>query len=303
MRTAEGKEYGYVILPIGIPADVTPEDALKRQPEIQGRLAGPPSAPRPRRPLQRDDQQDRAQPQPPTTQHPGHRRRRRRRVTTARAGEAKPSEVQGMFAFPISRSGRTPSSPRSCQNVGDRRYWEDWARDVAVIAERHITRIKALLDDREADVTEALRRLPGRVCGRTSTTPSPRTTPSRCSPSTSSHARCSTPCSPTTPSPHAQPGVDRHAEDARRPRRAEPLDKEAETLEKFYASVRLPRARHRQRRGQAAHHHRSCTRSSSRSPSRSTAERLGIVYTPVEIVDFILHSVQDVLDERVRRAR
>ena len=29
MRRAEGKKYGYIILPIGIPADMTPEDALK----------------------------------------------------------------------------------------------------------------------------------------------------------------------------------------------------------------------------------------------------------------------------------
>ena len=29
MRRAEGKRYGYIILPIGIPADMKPEDALK----------------------------------------------------------------------------------------------------------------------------------------------------------------------------------------------------------------------------------------------------------------------------------
>ena len=29
MRRAEGKNYGYIILPIGIPADKTPEEALK----------------------------------------------------------------------------------------------------------------------------------------------------------------------------------------------------------------------------------------------------------------------------------
>jgi predicted helicase len=29
MRSAEGKKYGYIILPIGIPADVPPEEALK----------------------------------------------------------------------------------------------------------------------------------------------------------------------------------------------------------------------------------------------------------------------------------
>src|SRR5205085_1692480 len=33
------------------------------------------------------------------------------------------------------------------QRCGDRRYWESWAKDVAQIADRHVTRIKALLED------------------------------------------------------------------------------------------------------------------------------------------------------------
>jgi predicted helicase len=32
------------------------------------------------------------------------------------------------------------------KRCGDRRYWETWASDVAQIAERHVTRIKALLE-------------------------------------------------------------------------------------------------------------------------------------------------------------
>ena len=32
------------------------------------------------------------------------------------------------------------------KKVGDRRYWEQWAGDVALIAERHTTRIKSLLE-------------------------------------------------------------------------------------------------------------------------------------------------------------
>ncbi|NIH80763.1 hypothetical protein [Amycolatopsis viridis] len=31
--------------------------------------------------------------------------------------------------------------------VGERAYWENWAKDVAVIAERHVARITALVDD------------------------------------------------------------------------------------------------------------------------------------------------------------
>ncbi len=38
---------------------------------------------------------------------------------------------------------------------GDREYWAKWARDVAAIAKRHVTRIKALLDDKNAKHAKA----------------------------------------------------------------------------------------------------------------------------------------------------
>ena len=36
------------------------------------------------------------------------------------------------------------------QKCGNRYYWEDWAEDVAKIAQNHITRIKGVLDDKES---------------------------------------------------------------------------------------------------------------------------------------------------------
>ena len=38
--------------------------------------------------------------------------------------------------------------------VGTRRYWEDWAKDIADIADRHTTRIRALLSDPSLGVSE-----------------------------------------------------------------------------------------------------------------------------------------------------
>ncbi len=40
---------------------------------------------------------------------------------------------------------------RIVQKVGERRYWETWAKDVADIAQAHITRIKGLLADPESN--------------------------------------------------------------------------------------------------------------------------------------------------------
>ena len=47
MRKAKDKEFGYVILPVAIPAGMAPEEALKRQQAVQGRVG---RAQRPARP-------------------------------------------------------------------------------------------------------------------------------------------------------------------------------------------------------------------------------------------------------------
>jgi len=74
------------------------------------------------------------------------------------------------------------------------------------------------------------------------------------------------------------------------------LEKEAETLEKFYASVRM-----------RAEGIADLTAKQKiivdlydkffRNAFPKMTERLGIVYTPVEVVDFIIHSVNDVLKQ------
>ena len=48
MRRAEGKKMGYVILPVGVPPGVTPEEALDDNETIPRRLADPQRAARPR---------------------------------------------------------------------------------------------------------------------------------------------------------------------------------------------------------------------------------------------------------------
>lgn len=74
------------------------------------------------------------------------------------------------------------------------------------------------------------------------------------------------------------------------------LEKETATLEKFYASVRdrakgLDNAEARQKVVIELYDE------FFRTAFPRMAERLGIVYTPVEVVDFIIHSVQDVLGD------
>ena len=60
MRKSPGKQFGYIILPVGIPAGMTPEQALADNKRYAAVWAGPPGAARPRRALRRHGQPDRA---------------------------------------------------------------------------------------------------------------------------------------------------------------------------------------------------------------------------------------------------
>jgi predicted helicase len=71
------------------------------------------------------------------------------------------------------------------------------------------------------------------------------------------------------------------------------LESETERLEGFYESVQM-RGRYRQRRRQTAHRRRALREV---LPCRfpRTAKALGIVYTPTQIVDFVLRAANDAL--------
>ena len=66
-------------------------------------------------------------------------------------GDSQPTvrKIQSNFAFPNLKEWKDAIFARIVLKCGDRRYWESWAKDVAVIAERHVTRIKALLESGE----------------------------------------------------------------------------------------------------------------------------------------------------------
>ncbi|HVT64259.1 MAG TPA: type ISP restriction/modification enzyme [Mycobacteriales bacterium] len=142
MRKAPGKQYGYIILPIGIPENLTPEEALrdnKRYAAVWEILQA----------LRAHDERFDAM-------------INRIDLTSSRdekinvigvGGPDGPGEagaaVQTALAlsFASLEEWRDAIYAKIVAKVGSRRYWEDWAKDVADIAQRHITRIAALLDD------------------------------------------------------------------------------------------------------------------------------------------------------------
>ena len=151
MRKAPGKNYGYIILPIGIPAGMTPEQALKDNKRyaavwevLQALRAHDERSNAMVNRIELVSQRD-AKINVIGVPGPGDR--------GDGAGDGPDrSGTQGTLglAFGTLDEWRTAIYAQLVKKVGSRTYWEDWAKDVADIAQRHITRITALLDSEGA---------------------------------------------------------------------------------------------------------------------------------------------------------
>jgi len=290
MRKAPGKQYGYIILPVGIPAGMTPEQALRDNKryaavwEVLQALRAHDErfnamVNRIELVKQRDDKIN-------VIGVPGPDGR----------GESDGDSTgsQGTLALTFLDEWREAIYAKVVAKVGSRRYWEDWAKDIADIAQRHITRITALLDGGNSTVTAEFDRFLTGLRGNLN--------------DGITHADAVDMLAQhliTRPvfealfggydfaahNPVAQTmermliALDEHN-----------LDDENHSLEKFYDSVRMrvqgvDTAEGRQKLIVQLYDTFFAT------AFKKTVDKLGIVYTPVEIVDFILRSADDVLRE------
>lgn len=282
MRKAPGKKYGYIILPIGLPTGMTPEQALadnSRYAVVWEVLQA----------LRAHDERfdamvnkiDLNSTRDPKVNIIG--------VSDRNGGDGDGQGTQGTLslAFPALEDWRNAIYARIVKKVGNRRYWETWAKDIAAIAERHITRINALLDSPTAGVADRfdafLAGLRGNLNEGITRTDAIEMLAQHLITRPVFDALFED-YNFTDHNPVAQTmqtmldALDEHA-----------LDHEQASLEKFYDSVRLrakgiDNAEARQRILVELYD----TFFSTAFPR--TVDRLGIVYTPVEIVDFILHS-------------
>ncbi|MFM7905436.1 MAG: DEAD/DEAH box helicase family protein, partial [Microcystis sp.] len=154
MRKSEGKKYGYIILPIGIPADMTPEEALKDNDKykvvwqvLQALRA-------------HDDrfnaivnQIELNKARPPEINVIGVGGRSHE--DDSGSGKTSPKVTQLNINFPNLEEWKDAIFAKIVLKCGDRRYWEEWAKDVATIAEGHVSRIKALLESAETQHKKA----------------------------------------------------------------------------------------------------------------------------------------------------
>ena len=305
MRNAPGKQRGYVILPVVIPSGVEPHvalndnatyrvvwqvlqalrshddhfDAFVNKIDLQGgdnrkmeiiaitdRLAGP----------KRDTGRSGdliGKPQP-------------------KVSGADPEPVQIPFHFEPGEIERAIYA-KVVQKCGRRLYWEDWATDIAKIAQTHIARITAIVsnpnnakesqtfrafteelrDDLNDSITddEVIEMLAQHLITR---------------PVFDALFEGAAFADRNPVSVSMQNVLDvleRHR-----------LDKEAETLNQFYESVAMRAAGIDAIEGKQRIVVELYDKFFRKAFPRLT-ERLGIVYTPVEVVDFIIHSVNDLL--------
>ena len=289
MRKAEGKQYGYIILPIAVPAGVDPAKALNDN----VRFAVVWSVLRALR--SHDDRLDAEINKidlnnTPTT-----------RIIFGGDGTSDSEDEPGPFDLPFPPLDLPPGAifAKIVDKCGDRKYWETWAKDVANIFQRLVYRIEGLLDIPENDL---LRDWFEAFHGELKVSINESVTRANAVEMMAQHVL-------TQPvfealfehydfaasNPVAQ------ALDALREDFGDfGLENETRDLEPFYESVRLraqglDNSKARQRVLMELYEKFFAT------ALKKEAARLGIVYTPVEVVDFILNSADHVLREEFGR--
>lgn len=288
MRKAPGKEYGYIILPVAVPAGTPPEQALndnKKYATVWQVL----------RALRAHDD------------------RFTSTVNQIELNKKKPTKKIGIAGIDRDGNVHTPDEETTqgeldliwgewsdaiyakiVQKVGERRYWESWATDVAKIAEQHITRINGILTDSSSPATIEFDRFLEGLRGNLNEG----ITRDDAVEMLAQHLI-------TRPVFEALFGGYDFAEHNPVAQAMEKmlelldehsLDTENSGLEGFYTSVRsrvegIDNAQGRQRIIVELYDRFFAT------AFKRTVDKLGIVYTPVEIVDFILRSADAVLRE------
>lgn len=148
MRRAEGKKYGYVILPIGIPAGVPPEEALKdnKKYEIVWQVLQALRA--------HDDRFD------AEINKMELNKKKAGKIRVIGVGGATGEDVPNtdnpvQLSFSEIEDWKDAIYAKIVLKCGSRPYWENWAADVAKIAEKHTDHIKKLLNSKEPKSTKA----------------------------------------------------------------------------------------------------------------------------------------------------
>jgi predicted helicase len=187
---------------------------------------------------------------------------------------------------------------RMVQKVGDRRYWEQWAKNVAEIADRQVERISRLIQQ-DGDHRKAFEDF---LCGLQKNI-NPSITQQEAVEMLSQHI---------ITKPVFESLFDGYSFVKNNPisasmqtmlelLEAQSIEKDTETLQKFYESVKMRASGIDNAEGKQRIIIELYDKF-FKTAFPKMVERLGIVYTPVEIVDFIIYSVNDVLIKEFERS-
>lgn len=211
-------------------------------------------------------------------------------------GKTGPSqgELQGELQFEVGEVEKAIYA-KLVQKVGNRHHWEDWANDIAKIARTHIDRIQGILENpdnsKEKQAFDAFAaELRDDLNGSISDGEIVEMLAQHLITKPVFDALFSDySFAEHNPMSKAMQAVLEALHEHR-------LDKESDTLQKFYESVKM-RA---EDIDSAAGKQKIVVELYDkffRNAFPKMTERLGIVYTPVEVVDFILHSVNHILKQ------
>ena len=186
------------------------------------------------------------------------------------------------------------------ERCGDRKYWESWAKDVADIFQRVVVRIENLLDNPDND---ALQEWFGSFHAELQGSINPSVTRNDAIDMMAQHLLTRPVFNALFENYNFASGnpVSKALDNLRNDFEEFGLENETRDLEGFYESVRM-RARgidnsEGRQRVLLELYEKFFT-----TATKKEADRLGIVYTPVEVVDFILHSADDVLRKEFSRS-
>lgn len=302
MRKSPGKNYGYIIIPVVIPADIEADKALddnKRYAVVWSVLNA----------LRAHDDRFNA-----TINKIYLNKKKPKNILVGKPDTTFDDNGNPINLFDEDRKKYSDSISRQLsmqfeqlqsvvfarmvKKVGDRRYWEQWAKSVAEIAQKHVDRITRLVRTNkkyEKDFSKFLDGLHKNI--------NANITQKEAIEMLSQHII-------TAPVFDAlfedYSFVDNNPISISMQKILSLLDKEAleketEPLEKFYKSVRLRAAGIDNAEGKQRII-LELYEKYFKTAMPKMVEKLGIVYTPVEVVDFIIHSVNDVLKQEFGRS-
>lgn len=291
MRKSYGKDYGYVILPVGIPAGIDPNTALDNNEkyrvvwEVLNALRS------------LDERFDAT-------------------INKLELNKNKPDQVQIIGVGDAPENGLVNPKDENVQllmnfgeewselenaiygkivrRVGNTRYWEEWSKDVADIAQQHMMRIRIMLENKEDAPYDAfqlfLKGLRQNING-----------------TISEHQAIEMLAQHLITKPVFEALFDSYSfvndnpiskamDNVLKVMDEQGLLKEQERLQDFYNSVRI--------RAEGIDNLKAKQEiiiqlydKFFKVGFKETTESLGIVFTPVEVVDFIIHSVNDLLSK------